>query len=177
MNAPTIVVPTLPPHRTPRARRTLFVLAVFLGIFEAVGLWTIARESWKLATYQPVTATVLGTDVEVDRTSGPSRSTTYRPRVRYRYRVGNATYTSDVVTPLDESRGGHWAYDISARYATAEVVTAYYDPGDPESAFLLRSRSWVPWTFVVLPPVMFWIAFVSERRRRVPSGSRLARTA
>lgn len=163
------------PERTPTSRRTLLILALLLGALELVGLSKVIREAWMLATYRPVTAVVLSTDVEARQPLGFGR--TFRPSIRYRFTVGDATYESDRVTPLGEGRRGQWAYQVVGRFAVGESVTIYHDTGDPSSAFLLRERSWFPWLFVVLPPVMFWAVVVMERRQRVAIGSRLAKTA
>jgi hypothetical protein len=40
---------------------------------------------------------------------------------------------------------------VTARYAVGTEYTAYYDPDNPAEAFLLRSRSFLPWAFVGIP--------------------------
>lgn len=124
------------------------IVGVFLVMalaFTGLGAWQVWEQHRKIATYQPVPATVLACRVEVQR---GSKSTTYRPDVEYRYQVGDRTYTSRAVAPVRESAGSRWAHDIVRRYPPGAGTTAYHDPADPGAAFLYRHYSFSPYLFV-----------------------------
>ena len=108
----------------------------------------LVKEHRRLTGYEPVPATVLSTRVAEHSDSDGS---TYEPVVVYRYRVNDREYTASRVTPLEESRSGRWARRITARYHVGTDYTAYYDPENPAEAFLMRSRSVIPWAFLVIP--------------------------
>jgi hypothetical protein len=136
-----------------------------------VGISMLMKEQRRLSVYQPVTATVLGTRVDEHTDSDGS---TYEPVVVYRYRVGGREYTASRVTPLEESRGGRWARSVTARYEVGGTYTAFYDPANPEDAYLLRTRSVLPWAFVVMPLVAIVLLGVAFRgaRELMRGGSR-----
>ena len=83
--------------------------------------------------------------------------------VVYRYRVGDREYTASRVTPLKESRSGGWARRVTARYSVGDSYTAFYDPENPADAFLMRSRSILPWAFIAIPAIGILLITVSYR--------------
>ena len=146
-----------------RGRAGLLIMAAFCSIFLGIGGTMLYNENRRLTTYRPVEATVLGTRVEEHSDSDGS---TYEPVVEYRYYVNDRPYTASRVTPLKVSRSGRWAYRVIARYQTGATYTAYYDPAEPSEAFLMRTRSFLPWAFVLIPTiglVMLAVAFRSSR--------------
>lgn len=128
----------------------LVVMAAFCCLFMGIGGTMLVKEHRRLTVFRPVSATVLSTRVEEHSDSDGS---TYEPVVVYRYRVNEREYTASRVTPLSESRSGGWASRVTARYQVNGEYTAYYDPEHPGEAFLLRSRSVIPWAFVGIPLV------------------------
>ena len=155
-----------------RGRAGLYLMGAFCSLFLGVGGIMLVKEHRRLTLYQPVTATVLSTRVEVHSDSDGS---TYEPVVVYRYRVNEREYTASRVTPLEESRSGGWARRVASRYEVGNEYTAFYDPQDPSEAFLMRSRSIIPWAFLVIP--LMGMAFIvagifgsyeSERQSRWP---------
>ena len=139
-----------------RSRAGLWLVGAFCCAFLAVGTRMLAKEQRRLTVFQPVEATVLSTRVDEHSDSDGS---TYEPVVVYRYRVGDRSYTASRVTPLKESRSGSWASRVAGRYQVGSTYTAYYDPENPAEAYLLRSRSIVPWAFVAFSVV--GLAFVA----------------
>jgi hypothetical protein len=131
-----------------RGRVGLFIMGAVCCLFLGIGLTMLIKEQRRLLMYEPVAATVLSARVEEHSDSDGS---TYEPVVVYRYRVADREYTASRVTPLRESRGGDWARRVTSRYAIGGDYTAFYDPEDPAEAFLLRSRSFLPWAFVGIP--------------------------
>jgi hypothetical protein len=65
--------------------------------------------------------------------------------------VNGREYVASRVTPLSESRSGRWAYRVVDRYHAGSDYTAFYDPANPAEAFLMRSRSIIPWAFIGIP--------------------------
>jgi hypothetical protein len=160
-----------------RGRLAVFAIGAFCCLFLGVGVTMVVKEQRRLLTFQPVTATVLSTRVEEHSDSDGS---TYEPVVVYRYRVQDREYTASRVTPLRESRSGRWASRVTARYEVGGTYTAYYDPGNPEEAFLIRHRSVLPWAFVGMPLValMFIAGHIGSNREMARMSSpRTGRTA
>jgi hypothetical protein len=146
-----------------RGRAGILLMAAFCSIFLGIGATMLSRENRRLTTYRPVEATVLDTRVDEHRDSDGS---TYEPVVVYRYYVNDRPYTASRVTPLKMSRSGRWASRVVAKYRTGATYTAYYDPAEPSEAFLMRTRSVIPWAFVMIPGiglVMLGIAFRGSR--------------
>ena len=133
-----------------RSRAGLWLMGAFCCVFLAIGTRLLAKEQRRLSVFQPVEATVLSTRVDEHSDSDGS---TYEPVVVYRYRVGDRSYTASRVTPLKESRSGSWASRVAGRYQVGSTYTAYYDPENPADAYLLRSRSVIPWAFVAFSVV------------------------
>ena len=146
-----------------RGRAGILLMAAFCSIFLGVGATMLYNELRRLTTYQPVEAPVLATRVEEHTDSDGS---TYEPVVEYRYYVNDRPYTATRVTPLEMSRSGRWAYRVIAKYRTGATYTAYYDPAKPSEAFLMRSRSIIPWAFLMVPTVGLVILGVAFRGSR-----------
>ena len=158
-----------------RARVGLLAMGAFCSLFLGIGLTMAAKEQRRLSVFQPVTATVLGTRVDEHSDSDGS---TYEPVVVYRYRVGDREYTASRVTPLKQSRSGRWARRVTARYSVGSTYTAFYDPGNPAEAFLMRSRSVLPWAFIGIPVVAILLIGASYRStRELTAMSRWPRSA
>jgi len=143
-----------------RGRIGLIAMGVFCSLFLGIGVTMAAKEQRRLSVFQPVTATVLGTRVD---THSDSDGSTYEPVVVYRYRVGDREYTASRVTPLKESRSGGWARRVTARYNVGGNYTAFYDPANPADAFLVRSRSFLPWAFIGIPGIGILLIVASYR--------------
>lgn len=153
-----------------RGRAGLYLMGAFCSLFLGVGGIMLVKEHRRLTLYQPVTATVLSTRVEEHSDSDGS---TYEPVVVYRYRVNEREYTASRVTPLTESRSGRWARRVTSRYEVGSEYTAFYDPQDPSEAFLMRSRSIIPWAFLVIP--LMGMAFIVAGIRGSYESERLSR--
>jgi len=152
-----------------RSRVGLWLMGAFCCVFLAIGTRMLAKEQRRLSVFQPVEATVLSTRVDEHSDSDGS---TYEPVVVYRYRVGDRSYTASRVTPLRESRSGSWASRVAGRYEVGSTYTAYYDPENPADAYLLRSRSVLPWAFVAFSVV--GLAFIAVGIRGTREMTRMA---
>ena len=146
-----------------RSRAFFWLMGAFCCAFLAIGTRMLAKEQRRLSVFQPVPATVLSTRVDEHRDSDGS---TYEPVVVYRYRVGDRSYTAGRVTPLKESRSGSWGSRVARSYEVGGTYTAYYDPENPADAYLLRSRSVIPWAFVAFSVVGLAFIVVGIRGTR-----------
>lgn len=136
-----------------------------LAIFVAAGLGLFGSEVYRVATWQPVSARILKTDIKAVR---GDKGTSYTPVVRYRYSVNGAQYQSTQVLPLTISASYAWASKLRDRFQAGQVVTAYVNPSRPASAFLVRQVSLLPLLFVAIPLLMVgvlaWIASMQRRQ-------------
>ncbi|HEV2751541.1 MAG TPA: DUF3592 domain-containing protein [Gemmatimonadales bacterium] len=137
----------------------------FLAIFVAVGLGLFASEVYRTATWQPVSARILSTDIKAVR---GDKGTSYTPVVRYLYLVNGRQYESKQVLPLTISASYGWAVKLRDRFRPGEIVTAYVSPNRPSSAFLVRELSLLPLLFVAVPlamvGVLAWFAGMQRRQ-------------
>ena len=152
-----------------RSRALFWLMGAFCCGFLAIGARMLAKEQHRLSVFRPVQATVLSTRVDEHSDSDGS---TYEPVVVYRYRVGDRSYTASRVTPLEESRSGSWASRVAGRYEVGSTYTAFYDPANPADAYLLRSRSVIPWAFVAFSVV--GLAFIAVAIRGTREMTRIA---
>ena len=125
------------------------------------------------------------TEQRFGRYSTFSRYETY---VRYTYTVDGTEYTSTRITPEGSSNPRYpfesWARDRANEYDG--TVTVYYDPDDPEKAYLDRRYSFTPYLFYVSGWVLFGLflsasaiastvvrvfAYVPGLRRETPLGT------
>lgn len=151
-----------------RSRGALLAMTVAGMVFFAIGAYAWRAERQRLATFRPVPAVVLGTDVIASHGGDDDGTPTFRPVVRYRYEVaGRGAFVGDRVTPLGESRSGGWARTIVGRYAPRMAVTAYVNPDDPSQSFLERRRSPLPWAFMGFASVVLaLVGLVGAQVRR-----------
>lgn len=139
-------------------RRLLVVPGVLLliaaGVFAALPIGDELAADQQVANANTVEATVLSTNAtrQVDSNAGrdPAGDEVYwSVRVRYRYSVDGATYERTAVTPPGVSDG-----DTALRvqnqstadaflddYEPNTTTTAYYPPGEPSRAFLLKETT------------------------------------
>ena len=141
-------------------------LAAFLGMFAAAGLGIFGLEMYRIATWEPVSARIISSDVGSVR--GSKGGTSYKPVVGYTYTYDGRPYTSYVVTPIDISAGESWARSVAARYRPSGITTAYVNPRQPASAFLVHEPSLMPLIFVLVPVafgfLFSWIIRVQRRQ-------------
>lgn len=153
------------------------MLAIFGAVFGSVGGALLFRETTRLRSWLPVEATVISTNV-VSHSSKDGR--TYSPLVVYNYSVNGRTYTSRHTLPISESRSGHWAYNVIARFTPGQHYTAWFNPGDPSDAFIVRAHSTVAVVFFGIGLILFIFGValsVSGRQEsRRPAGQPLAQS-
>ncbi len=126
------------------------------AVFVAVGTGMAWRQHRKITTYEPAAATVLSTRIERHVSHNKhGTSVTCKPIVNYRYEAGGKTRESGVVLPISQSSSHSWARSITDRYKPGQRTTAYYNPANPSSAFLLRQYTFFPYLFILFPMIFF----------------------
>jgi hypothetical protein len=140
------------PYAIVRHRRTttigLAIACVIIAVvFGSIGTTMLAREYLRLARWQAVQATVLETRVDAHSNSDGN---TYLPVVVYRYTVNDRAYTSSRALPVNESRSGSWANQVIAPFTVGGTYTAWYDPGSPSDAFIVRTHSIIAPVFTLI---------------------------
>jgi hypothetical protein len=130
----------------------LIILFGVFGVgFMTIGVWLLVLQQYRLAVYQPTPATVVSSHVS---THHGRHGTSYWPAITYAYSVGGQSYRSDRVFPaggmpdFNES-----AWQTVARYPAGAAITAWYDPAEPGSAFLIHFGSYFPFLFILFPSV------------------------
>lgn len=124
--------------------------AIPLGLFVLVGFALWGWDAWRLVRGRPTPAVVLASGVGESR---GRNGTAYRPRVEYRYDVGDSSYVGTRALPgSGEGRSRAWAEAIAGRYGVGDTTTAFVDPSDVGSAFLVRQPS-AGILFVIVAPL------------------------
>jgi hypothetical protein len=150
---------------------TFVIFGGFGFVMLYVGITQFVMQRQLLANATRVPATIVHSEVfsgtSSDTDPRPLRSTsttTHRPDVRFRYRVGEREYESDLMYPnvivrTYASRGA--AAAALAAFPVNATVSAYVDPSLPEQAYLIATSGNGPVVFmiigVVLPPVAWWV--------------------
>lgn len=104
--------------------------SLFLGGL-LIGLW-LGASSRRWPTTE---GEVLDSRAEVDPTSDPG-DLSYRPKVRYRYRVNDREYVSENLTYKGYSTAQEVVEAMAGRYPTGSQVQVYYHPRHPNRAVL-----------------------------------------
>ena len=161
-----------------------FFLTVVLLAFAAVpvGLVLLAghfvlEQDRRLDDFRQTTAIVQSSTVE-GRT-GARGAGVYRPRVIYTFDVGKAHYTGSHVLPIDYSGRPQWAISTAGLFHAGQRCPVWYDPADPQQAYLIRSASFWPYGgFLVALPLalLFSVTLTTTAiniwtERRSPAGA------
>jgi hypothetical protein len=119
-------------------------IAAFVTLFwctiTGVGVCLIMTTCWKSfyarQYFLPTQGVVLSSKVV---SSHSSKSTTYRPKIEYRYSIHGKEYVSDQYN-FDSAFTGDsfFAHAVVNANAQDRVITVYYDPRDPSQAVIDR---------------------------------------
>lgn len=140
-----------------RAQTILFLVLAASGVvFLGAGTSAAIDQRNALARVHSVPAKVVGLDVEEHHPNG-NHAVTYRPVVRFEYRLDSTTFIGDQVGPLREARGGHWAWRVLDRYEVGQRVTAWVRYDVPGQAYLERAPSPQPYY-----EIMFGVLFTAS---------------
>lgn len=114
-----------------------------------------ASASWPAISGKIISSKIVEqteTRVDDDDDRRVRTSTTYRPDVRFAYRIGDNDYTTDT-WKLGGSVGSgspKYAEGVVGRFAAGQAVTVYYNPARPDVAVLdiaNRDGAWMPLIF------------------------------
>jgi hypothetical protein len=156
-----------PSRDDPRVLGTLYGIITFIVL---IGLGALARRDvLPFTKYQPVAAVVDSTSIEV---RAGRRGDGYVPRVYFTYAVNGQSYHGTRVTPRDLRGKREWAEHVLTDYQPHTQVIGYYDPQQPDRAFLSRSTSFF-WSMIGLFGV--WVASVTAFLVRAIRKRRLTR--
>ena len=123
---------------------------IFGGFFALVGLVILVAATVTMITasdsrtWPHAQGTMLVSEVEMDVSTSPrgpgrtsSTSTSYTPRVEYRYEVDGKSHKGTRFELLERGEGTR--AEVAAKlekFAEGSQVTVYYDPGDPAKSVL-----------------------------------------
>lgn len=143
--------------------------AIALGVQDV----RTARDS---LTWPAVDGRVMQTSIQTERSSRDSAtagSVTYRPIVRYAYRVDGVAYEGQQISIGEYATADQAdARRVVEQYPTGSAVRVYYRPGQPGEAVLEPGSHGVPWFFLVLGAVFLVVGllFVVLFPRLMPAG-------
>lgn len=126
----------------------LFFLAG--GLFFACNGFSLAmREDLALRTYSPIDAVITSSEVKT-HTGSSSRSVTYGPAISFNYEIAGHKFSSTrcqvaAVTISDREA----VRALVAQYHPGDHCLAYYDPKNPDRAFLLHKHSFFPYLIIL----------------------------
>jgi hypothetical protein len=89
---------------------------------------------------------------------GSRHGSTYSPAVTYEYDVDGTHYTSNNVL-IEESSTSDYsrAQDIVNKYRAGQTCEAFYNPQNPQDAFLVRARTFIPYGMILFPMVLLTV--------------------
>ena len=141
-------------------------------IFVVLGITLVVQQRYRIATYQPVDATILSTSISTHTSTGRHSSTTYEPVISYVYTVNGHRYTSRHVMPgTGSSASLSWAQGVIKQYRPKTKTTAWYSPADASMAFLIHRLDEGPYIFAMFPAIFLVVGIglaINSRRANRP---------
>jgi len=156
-----------------------------VGLFLAAGTLLIflsremVRRSREASTWPVTEATIVRSDLGerdewesgFDEGSPDELVTYYAPLIEYTYEVYGSSYRSDRITPAPTSWSSVKSSALSTleEYALGLKTVAYYNPDQPEVAYLSSEVGWDPWFYGLMGTVFLGVgicAIVVNRRLR-----------
>ncbi len=136
--------------RPPKIVGLIFTVGSLLFILIGIGIsWHQGSLLWRC---QPVSATITSTRIDNHRSTGKHSRTLYRPIVEFTYRVGDVQHQGTQPKPLRSETSSHAAAQaIIDCFHAGQEVTAWVDPRDPSSSFLIREADISPYLFILFP--------------------------
>ncbi len=153
----------------------VLIMLVFCGfacVMLYVGFTQYLQQRRLLSAARAVEAEIIESRVEVSRSADtdnrPLRdnsTSSYRPVVRFRYRVGQQPYVSDMLRPtiiLRSYASKEAAQEELTPYPQGAVVTAHVCDDEPSKGFLIAEASVGPVVFMIvgliIPPIVWFIS-------------------
>lgn len=155
---------SLTPEDRSRLRVLYWTLIAVCLIFSGAGWYLVLWQSRPLENWIPVTATVRRVDVieQKDSNGVPTK----RAVILYSYTVDSVVYTTDRATPSSDVRDPATVLMLASRLHEGQSTTAYHDPFQPGSAYLVRSRHRILYVLAVGPLLLAVILLANWRRVR-----------
>lgn len=155
---------SLSPEDRSRLRVLYWALVAICLLFAGAGLYLIQWQARPLHNWIPVSATIQRIDsIKQNDDRGHS---VQRPVILYSYPVGAVVYTTDRVTPASDVRDPSSVATLAKELHEGQNVTAYYDPLEPESAYLIRARHRLLYVLFVAPLALALILLANWPRVR-----------
>jgi len=143
-----------------RPRRLVVpVLLALVGSYIALtGAQRILAQRRAVESFEPVDAKIESSDYQTRGREGPSQ--TYKPEIAYEYEFDGETYRSETVFPGGnyDSRDEMGVRRLVDEHTVGDRVTAYVDPDDPDSSYLVEGELRTAWLFVAAGVVVLTIA-------------------
>ncbi|MDQ4086660.1 MAG: DUF3592 domain-containing protein [Pseudomonadota bacterium] len=148
-----------------------------LGLICAIGsAWFIVSDRQQIAearSWPSTPAQIIGSWLDVDRTSGRNRRTRYIPRINYSYTVGGQTYRNDYIwlTSTQSYSTRNTAETFLRDYQPGATIPVYYSPADPQRSALLIESGAGP-MYILLGVGLFLIGlgiWLYRRAARTPA--------
>ena len=163
----------------PNARRlwTDPSIKVFLGLLTLGALFVLWYELEPMATFRPVDAVIVGSDVAMVRLNdGHSSFREYQTDIFYRYEVAGTPYMGRKYSRIDLESSSSVSILRASSQPHGGRVQAWYNPLRPEEAVLSRDLNFEAtlWTCILL--FIAWIS-CSQRTLGAPLGSEPTRSA
>ena len=155
------------PLERARARWFYWALIVICVIFAGAGGYLIQWQQRPLQDWVPVVAAIRRIDV-IPQNDGHGHAT-QRSVILYSYSARDVVYTTDRVTPSTNVRDPNTVSALAKSLHEGQTVTAYYDPVQPGSAYLVRARNRVLYLLFAAPLLLAVILIANwpRVRRRV----------
>ena len=155
---------SLTPEDRSRLQALYWLLIVICLIFSGAGWYLVVWQTRPLEHWIPVTATIRKVDVIEQKDS--HGASTKRPMILYSYPVDSVVYTTDRVTPSSDVRDPATVAALASRLREGQPITAYHDPFQPGSAYLVRSRHRILYVLAVGPLLLAAVLLANWRRVR-----------
>lgn len=134
--------------------------------------WELYDQHAKISSFQPVEATIVSAEIKIETGTGKQANTLYYwPDIEYEYEVDAQLYRCERVYPADFSMSEKRAERIVEMNRPGQRATAYYDPDDPQEAFLIRQYRYTPALMAQIGLVLIMVLLYGVLWRKVP-GSR-----
>jgi len=129
-------------------------------VFSAIGVGLIWSQYHRCTTFVPVEALIESKTIEKHVSHGQRgrTSVTYKPVIRYRYKVNGIGYVSDKYGPISYKTSNYESVKVIVNnFKIGQTVTAYRNPKDPNDAFLVKKYFFMPYLFAMFGMPFFTI--------------------